>query len=131
MPACASDRRTEAIRVESESFFVPERSNPSREEYFFGYRIRISNEGEAPARLVSRSWIITDGLGDVEYVRGPGVVGEQPYLAAGETFEYSSACPLSTSFGVMEGEYTMERDDGTQFQATIGPFCLVNPHLRS
>lgn len=131
MTSTVSEALTEAIRVATESFFVPKRSNPSADEYFFGYRIRITNEGEAPARLINRYWIITDGHGDTEYVRGSGVVGEQPYLAPGESFEYTSACPLSTSYGVMEGEYTLRRDDGTQFRAAIGAFCLASPHLRN
>lgn len=131
MLVSASDVSTEAIRIETVSFYVPKRSNPNADEYFFGYRIRITNQGEAPAKLMRRHWIITDGLGDVEHVKGRGVVGEQPYLGPGESFEYTSACPLSTPFGVMEGSYTMHRDDGTPFEARIGPFSLACPHLRS
>ena len=124
-----SEATTNAILVRTQSFFVDERSKPEEGQYLFAYRIRIVNEGEQPAKLISRHWIITDGLGRVEEVRGPGVVGEQPRLAPGESFEYTSACPLPTQFGTMRGRYTMERDDGTTFDAEIAPFDLFVPAL--
>lgn len=126
-----SDTKTENIRVQTESFFLPDRSNISDPYFFFAYRIRITNEGGEPARLVSRHWIITDSLGHVEEVRGPGVVGEQPRLEPGQSHEYTSSCPLHTQFGTMSGAYRMERDDGSFFEAEIGEFLLCARPLLS
>ncbi|MBP7147617.1 MAG: Co2+/Mg2+ efflux protein ApaG [Acidobacteria bacterium] len=123
-----SEAITDGIRVEVNSFYVPERSDPPRDLYYFAYKVVISNEGGRPAQLVTRHWVITDGNGDVEHVRGPGVVGEQPRLEPGESFEYTSACPLSTSQGSMRGTYQMVRDDGEPFEAEIAPFTLALPH---
>ena len=123
-----SETVTDGIRVRVQSFYVPERSAPQRDFYYFAYQIRISNEGPAPARLVSRHWIITDGNGAVEEVRGPGVVGETPRLEQGESFEYTSSCPLPTPLGSMHGSYHMVRDDGRKFDAEIAPFALELPH---
>ena len=119
-----SNRCTHSIRVETESFFVPEHSELSDGLYFFAYRIRITNEGEEPVKLVSRYWKITDGLGRVEEVRGSGVVGEQPRLSPGESFEYTSFCPLPTPRGSMHGTYQMVRDSGEPFEVAIGTFKL-------
>ena len=119
-----SNTVTEGIRVVTESFYVPERSDPLSEQYFFAYHIRITNEGSEPAKLVSRHWVITDSIGEVQEVRGPGVVGEQPRLQPGESFEYTSACPLETPVGSMQGEYRMLRDDGRTFEVEIGEFML-------
>jgi ApaG protein len=119
-----SEARTRGVRVEVESSYVPERSEPADERWFFAYRIRITNEGAETVRLVSRHWFITDGTGAVEEVRGPGVVGHQPRLAPGETFEYTSACPLGTSFGTMHGTYRMVTAAGEHFDAEIAPFAL-------
>lgn len=127
LPLTKSDTLTHRVRVQTESFYVPERSNPRNLEYFFAYRIRITNEGTDPVRLVSRHWIITDAHGQVEEVRGQGVVGEQPRLAPGETFEYTSACPLRTRFGTMQGAYQMIREDRLAFDAEIGQFNLLHP----
>jgi ApaG protein len=118
---------TEGIRIEVNSAFVPERSDPVQGVYFYSYRIRIVNEGAAAARLVSRHWIITDGFGNVEEVRGAGVVGQQPRLAPGEAHEYTSFCPLKTPLGAMRGTYHMVRDDGSSFEAEIGEFALEWP----
>lgn len=120
---------TEGIRVEVEARYIPERSAPEQAHYFFAYRVRIKNEGPAPAQLVTRHWIITDGTGRVEHVRGPGVVGETPRLEPGESFEYTSFCPLPTSSGSMRGSYQMVRDDGRQFDAAIEVFSLMAPAL--
>lgn len=119
-----SDTLTEQIRVQTESFFVPESSKQRAGYYHFGYRIRITNTGATPARLVSRHWIITDGLGRIEEVKGLGVVGKQPRLEAGEHFEYESCCPLYTRSGTMHGTYHMRRDDGETFDVEIGTFTL-------
>ena len=124
-----SDTLTEQIRVQTESFFVPENSKQRAGYYHFAYRIRITNTGLAPATLISRHWIITDGLGRVEEVKGLGVVGKQPRLEPGEQFEYESCCPLYTRSGTMEGTYHMRRDDGEMFDAEIGAFTLWQPAL--
>ena len=122
MTVTKSNTLTEQIRVETESFFVSKDSDQRKGYYHFGYRIRVTNEGEVPARLISRHWIITDGLGRVEEVKGLGVVGRQPRLLPGETHEYESCCPLYTRFGAMRGTYHMRRDDGSMFDVDIGEF---------
>jgi ApaG protein len=119
---------TRGIRVEVESTFVPERSDPAEKRWFFAYKIRISNEGSETVQLISRHWIITDGDGDAEEVRGPGVVGKQPTLKPGDSFEYTSACPLGTSFGTMHGTYQMVTENGEQFDVQIAPFALAEPY---
>jgi ApaG protein len=123
-----SDTTTRGIRVQVQSFYDEERSSPPENYYFFAYRVTISNLGEEPAQLVSREWIVTDGNGDTQRVRGPGVVGEQPVLAPGESFEYTSVCPLSTPVGSMHGSYLMVLANGERFQAEIAPFSLSVPH---
>lgn len=123
-----SDTTTDGIRIQVESTYVEERSNPRDEYYFFAYRVTISNVGERPAQLISRVWIITDADGQEERVEGPGVIGEQPLLAPGQSFEYTSFCPLRTSFGTMHGTYRMVRPDGTKFDAVIAPFSLAMPN---
>src|SRR6476661_9690422 len=107
-----SDAVTRGIKVHVESEYAPERSQPAQNQWFFLYTITISNEGSETAQLVTRHWIITDGTGHVEEVRGPGVVGQQPTLAPGESFEYTSGCPLPTSSGQMEGTYEMVSEGG-------------------
>lgn len=124
-----SDTKTEHIRVQIESIFLPERSSPEDDRFFFAYNVRISNEGPRSAQLVSRRWTITDALGRREEVEGPGVVGAQPYLGAGESFEYTSYCPLQTSSGTMRGVFHMIRDDGTRFEAEIGEFKLIVDYI--
>lgn len=117
---------TEGIRVHVRSEFRPDRSSSAAQRYLFTYTIRISNEGSVPAKLVSRHWYITDANGDREEVVGDGVVGQQPLLAAGESFEYTSFCVLKTPHGSMRGTYHMEREGGASFEATIAPFALVS-----
>ena len=107
--------------------YVPEESNPETNYYFFSYKISIKNNSSIPAQLMSRHWIITNGLGEIEEVRGAGVVGMQPKINPGQTFEYESVCPLSTSSGSMSGSYQMVSDDGTQFEITIPEFFLISP----
>jgi ApaG protein len=129
-PACEammSRAETDGVVVEVKSEFVPERSSPEHGEYFFAYTVRISNVGGSPVQLLSRHWVITDAHGRVEEVRGPGVVGQQPVLRPGETFQYTSACPLGTAYGTMHGSYEMTRDDGSRFDAEIAPFELAAP----
>jgi ApaG protein len=119
---------TRGIKVEVESRYLLERSTPADGEYAFAYTIRITNEGTAPAQLRSRHWIITDGDGKVQEVRGDGVVGAQPHLRPGQAFEYTSWCMLPTPHGSMEGSYQMVRDDGERFDALIAPFPLAPPY---
>ncbi len=122
-----SEAITRGIRVTVDSVYVEERSEPRESYFFFAYRVRIANEGQEAAQLVSREWIITDSDGNAERVQGPGVVGETPTLAPGEAFEYTSFCPLRTSFGSMHGHYTMRTGAGELFDAEIAPFTLAVP----
>jgi ApaG protein len=112
-----------AVRVD----YVRERSQPLQNRWYFTYRIRISNRGSERVKLLNRHWVITDASGRVEEVRGPGVVGEQPELAPGQTFEYTSFCPLPTPFGTMEGSYEMVTENGEKFHAKIAKFTLSEP----
>ena len=123
-----SDTTTQGIRVQVESLYDEDRSAPQENYYFFAYRVRISNVGTKTAQLLSREWIITDATGYQQLVQGPGVVGEQPVLAPGEAFEYTSFCPISTPVGSMHGTYRMVRDNGEAFDAVIAPFSLAVPH---
>ncbi len=123
-----SDRTTQGIRVQVQSYYDSERSAPQENYFFFGYRVRISNVGPETAQLLSREWIITDADGLEQKVSGPGVVGEQPILAPGELFEYTSFCPLTTPVGAMHGTYRMATESGAQFDAEIAPFSLAVPH---
>jgi len=118
---------THGIRVDVKSEFRPDRSQPAAGRFLFTYTVRIANEGQRPAQLVWRHWIITDAQGEQEEVRGEGVVGQKPKLGAGETFEYTSFCVLKTPFGSMRGSYRMVRDDGDEFEAQIAPFTLAIP----
>lgn len=120
---------TRGVRVRVLARYIEERSNPEDGLWFFAYRVEIANVGESKVQLISRHWIITDGDGHVEEVRGPGVVGEQPLLAPGQSFEYTSACPLPTPFGTMHGSYQMIDEEGERFDATISPFALSLPNL--
>ena len=124
----SSEAVTEGIRVRVRARYVPERSNPGESHWFFAYTISIANESERTVQLISRHWIITDANGHVEQVRGPGVVGEQPRLAPGEGFEYTSACPLRTAFGTMHGTYQMTTEGGEPFDVEIAPFALSEPY---
>lgn len=123
-----SDTVTNGIRVRVKARFDPSRSQPQQNQWFFLYTVTIANEGSITTQLISRHWIITDANGKVEEVRGPGVVGEQPVLAPGQSFEYTSGCPLNTSFGTMHGTYQMITTKGERFDAAIAPFTLSEPH---
>ncbi|MDO8331343.1 MAG: Co2+/Mg2+ efflux protein ApaG [Fluviicoccus sp.] len=117
------------IRVNVKSEFVPEQSDPGTERYVFAYHIAITNEGEEPARLLTRHWVITDGEAKVEEVRGDGVVGQQPSIAPGETYEYSSGAILKTPVGSMQGSYGMIDEHGERFEAPIPVFRLAVPRM--
>lgn len=124
----SSEAVTRNIRVHVESQFDPRRSQPSQNQWFFLYTVHISNEGSETVQLISRHWIITDAMGKVEEVRGPGVVGNQPVLAPGESFEYTSGCPLTLPFGSMQGTYQMVNESNEQFNIEIAPFMLAEPN---
>ena len=109
--------------------YVADQSDPERDHYLFAYTIRITNSGTVAAQLISRHWIITDGELRVEEVRGLGVVGEQPLIRPGETYEYSSGCQLETPVGTMRGNYQMVAEDGTSFEAEIPEFTLSIPRV--
>jgi ApaG protein len=115
------------IRVDVETSYLPEQSDPGEPRYVFSYTITIRNEGRAPARLLTRHWIITDANGKVQEVRGEGVVGEQPYLKPGQGFRYSAGAMIETPVGVMQGSYQMVADDGQHFDTPIAPFRLAIP----
>lgn len=119
-----SEAVTNGIRVEVMSQHSPENSRPQDGEWMFQYTVRITNQGTETVQLLSRHWIITDGAEHTEEVKGPGVVGQQPVLAPGEAFQYSSWCPLKTPMGMMRGTYQMARDGGSQFDIEIAPFAL-------
>ena len=115
------------LEIQIATRFLDEESEPEREHYVFAYTIRIRNLGRLPAQLVSRHWIITDGDGQVQEVRGEGVVGQQPHLQPGESHTYTSGTLLHTEVGSMHGTYQMLADDGTRFDAPIRPFRLAVP----
>jgi ApaG protein len=119
---------TEGIRISVEVRPLPERTSAAAGQYAYAYTIRIENVGVEPAQLIDRHWVITDAAGNVEEVRGPGVVGRQPRLEPGQTFEYTSWVALRTAFGSMRGEYSMVRPDGSGFEARIAEFALAPPH---
>jgi ApaG protein len=118
---------TDGIEVSVQSAFRPDRSAPAQERFLYTYTVRIRNGGTSAARLVSRHWIITDARGEREEVTGEGVIGQQPHLEPGQSFEYTSFCVLRTPLGQMRGSYTMTRDDGRTFEADIAPFALAVP----
>ena len=123
-----SDTITRGIRIEVESEYLDAKSSPAENQFLFAYHVRITNQGAEPTQLLSRLWIITDAEGRVERVEGPGVVGETPLLRPGESFGYTSFCPLATAVGTMEGHYVMEvAFSAERFDAEIGRFTLAVP----
>lgn len=118
---------TDGIRVRVQSQYLPDQSSPRDDRFVFAYTITISNEGGRTAQLRTRHWIITDARGVIEEVRGDGVVGEQPTLKPGQSFQYTSGCVLTTPVGTMQGSYRFWRDDGTYFDAKIAAFSLASP----
>src|SRR5687767_1859696 len=123
-----SDTTTRGIRIQVKASYLADRSSTRDSQYLFSYHIRISNVGTETVQLVSREWIITSADGEVERVKGPGVVGEQPVLPPGASFEYTSYCPLKTSVGSMQGSYQMVTASGERFDAIIAPFTLAVPN---
>lgn len=124
----SSSATTRGIEVSVQASYVPDQSEPDQHQWFFAYTVRIRNMGTEAAQLVSRHWIITDANGEIEEVRGPGVVGKQPVLEPGASFEYTSGCPLGTPFGTMHGTYRMLARGGDEFDAEIAAFTLAEPH---
>lgn len=118
---------TRAVRVSVTPRYSAEQSSPESGRWLWTYQVRITNEGDEAVRLIARHWIITDGANRTEEVRGPGVVGEQPTIAPGETYEYASACPLATPSGIMRGAYQMVTAGGEVFDAEIPAFSLDLP----
>jgi ApaG protein len=117
------------ISIDVETAYLDDQSEPREQRYVFAYTITIRNEGEVPAKLLTRHWIITDANGRVQEVRGDGVVGEQPYLKPGQGFRYSSGAVLETPVGTMQGSYQMIDDHGAQFDAPIPAFRLAKPGM--
>ncbi|HLP70093.1 Co2+/Mg2+ efflux protein ApaG [Ciceribacter ferrooxidans] len=120
---------TQDIEVSVEPYYLEEQSDPDDGRYVWGYRVAITNHSDRSVRLVNRYWHITDQNGQVDEVTGPGVVGEQPQLRPGDTYEYSSGCPLDTPSGVMFGHYQMETDEGDLFEVAIPAFSLDAPGM--
>ena len=120
-------KETRAIEITVKPFYLEEQSEPDDSHFVFAYHIRIQNNGGDVVQLLNRYWQITDGLGRIQEVRGPGVVGEQPVLRPGEAFEYTSGCPLNTATGIMVGTYEMETLDGERFDVDIPAFSLDAP----
>nr|WP_318293471.1 Co2+/Mg2+ efflux protein ApaG [Microvirga sp. SRT01] len=118
---------TRDVTVRVAVSYLPEQSEPGRGRWFWAYHIRIENDGSAPVQLLTRHWIITDGRGARHSVEGEGVVGEQPLIEPGASFDYVSGCPLATPSGAMQGTYRMVAEDGTLFDADIPRFALHAP----
>ena len=122
---------TRAITVTVKPFFLEDQSSPSDSHYVWAYHVRIENQGPETVQLRNRHWRITDSLGRVQEVRGAGVVGEQPVLKPGDSFEYTSGTPLPTPSGFMVGTYQMETADGQRFDVAVPAFSLDSPHQPS
>jgi len=119
---------TREIQVSVEPFYLENESSPQQLRFVWAYRVRIANHGDCTVQLKNRYWRITDSMGRTQEVRGVGVVGEQPVLAPGESYEYTSGTPLDTPSGIMVGTYQMETDDGEEFEVDIPAFSLDSPH---
>lgn len=118
------------MRVQVKPAFLEEQSDPESGRYLWSYTVTIENQGEEAVQLLSRYWHITDAIGRMQEVRGPGVVGAQPVIEPGQIFEYTSGCPLPTASGAMSGRYVMRAASGEAFEAEIPPFLLESPHER-
>lgn len=124
-----ADSKKYEIQVSTQVEYIPEQSSEEQDRYVFAYTITITNTGSIAAQLISRHWIITDAGNSVQEVRGLGVVGEQPLLKPGESFEYTSGSAIATPVGTMKGTYQMVAEDGTKFDATINEFTLSMPRV--
>ena len=123
----SSETVTQGVRVRVEPEYLPDQSDPDEGLWVHAYHVTITNEGAETVQLLSRHWVITNAQGEEEHVRGPGVVGFQPLLEPGQSFRYSSGCPLNTSVGSMHGEYQMITQAGARFDALVSPFTLAEP----
>jgi len=124
-----SDAKSPAITVSAQAQYIEEQSDPEAGRFVFAYKVTIENTGDTTAQLISRHWVITDAVGHVQEVRGIGVIGEQPRLAPGEAFEYTSGCAIATAVGTMRGAYQMVAEDGAHFEAEIPEFVLAAPGM--
>lgn len=124
------ERTTRGIRVAVQPAFLDDQSDPTEGQFLWAYTVTIENHGPETVQLISRYWHITDGEGHVQEVRGPGVVGAQPTIAPGQSFQYTSGCPLPTASGYMTGRYQMQSASGEAFEAEIPAFILESPHER-
>ncbi|HXH16718.1 MAG TPA: Co2+/Mg2+ efflux protein ApaG [Sphingomonas sp.] len=118
---------TDGVTVRVSVSYLPEQSEPERGRWFWAYHIRLENEGDESVQLLTRHWVITDGRGSRHSVEGEGVVGEQPVIEPGASFDYVSGCPLATPSGAMQGSYQMVREDGATFAVEIPRFALLAP----
>lgn len=125
----SSDSIKHQVHVTTHCTYVAEQSDPEKQQYVFAYTITIRNQGSLSVKLLSRHWVITDAEGGTQEVRGEGVIGQQPYIKAGEKFEYTSGAILPTPIGSMHGSYQMLADDGILFDADIPAFSLAIPHM--
>jgi len=124
-----NDKQKYAIKVAAKAEFLPGQSDPDHDHYVFAYHITVTNVGQMTAQLLNRHWIITDGAGHNQEVKGDGVVGEQPRIAPGESYRYTSGCTLPTPVGTMHGHYGMRADDGHEFDAPVEAFTLAIPRV--
>jgi ApaG protein len=124
------EKTTRNIAISVRPFFLEEQSAPERRHYVWAYRVNIENRGPETVQLLNRHWRITDKLGRLQEVKGPGVIGEQPVLKPGESFDYTSGCPLETPSGIMVGTYEMTTPAGERFLVEIPAFSLDSPHDR-
>ena len=122
------EKTTKDISITVRPFYLDEQSSPDEEHYVWAYRVCIENCGDQTVRLINRYWRITDKLGRMQEHKGPGVVGEQPTLKPGETYEYTSGTPLPTPSGIMVGSYEMESEEGMRFEVEIPAFSLDSPY---
>jgi ApaG protein len=117
------------MKVTAQAFYLPDQSDEENDQYVFAYTIRITNTGQVAAQLLTRHWLITDADSQVQEVRGVGVVGEQPTLKPGESFEYTSGSSINTIVGTMRGSFQMVAEDGTKFEAPVAEFTLSVPRV--
>lgn len=126
--SASSQAITRGLKVIVQARYVEAQSNPEQNQWMFAYLVNIINDGDVSTQLISRTWLITNSQGEEQRVEGPGVIGEQPRLEPGESFSYTSACPLDTSVGSMHGTFSMRDDDGTTWEAEVAPFTLSTPY---
>lgn len=124
------EAQTRGVRVRVTPTYLDGESEPEEGRWVWAYHIEIENRGDVEVQLLARRWVITDAMGHVEEVRGPGVVGEQPVIAPGQSYAYASGCPLATSSGSMQGAYRMVDETGASFDVAIPPFSLDVPDAR-